>query len=214
MAEHCASRRSTGLDRHHSVVNTPTDNESGDFDSLYPGAQQQTPVSRAEPTELSYRLTGATFPPIVLNFAGPQLTYSLDDPGASLVIYFYPGCSTPGLHESDTPLVDAEQHRNFRDHCDDFAARHFTVVGISSQSVERQREAITANQLPHQLAHDGSLRLANELRLPTFHLGAERFFERLTLVTVRGVVRQVFYPISAPGRHAAEVAARVRAIAP
>jgi peroxiredoxin len=111
------------------------------------------------------------------------------------------------------PLVDAEQHRSFRELYDDFTARRFVVVEISSQSTERQQVAIASNRLLHQLAHDGPLQLAVALGLPTFRLGAQRYFERLTLVTTQDVIRQVFYPIAAPGRHPAEVAARVRAIA-
>lgn len=163
------------------------------------------------PDELLSSLAGAVIPRVGLELVGASSPICLDALDASLVIYFYPGCSTSGGSETDTPLVDAEQHRGFRDLRDDFAARHFTVVGVSSQAIERQQEAIAANRLPHPLARDGALQLADALGLPTFRLGAERFFQRLTLVVTRGTIWQVFFPVVAPGRHAAEVAARLRA---
>lgn len=165
-----------------------------------------------EPNELVSRLTGAAIPHVELDFVGASHATCLDALDTSLVIYFYPGCLTSGGYESDTPLVDAEQHRGFRELRDDFDARHFTVVGVSSQPTKKQEETITANRLPHQLARDGALQLADALGLPTFRLGAERFFQRLTLVVMRGIIWQVFFPVVAPGRHAAEVAARLRAV--
>jgi peroxiredoxin len=162
--------------------------------------------------EIVSSLTGATVPNVALQVVGVDDPTCLDALDTSLVVYFYPGCSTSAGRESDTPLVDAEQHRGFRDLRDDFAARHVTVVGVSSQPIERQQGAIAADRLPHLLARDGALQFADALGLPTFRLGAERFFQRLTLVVKEGVIWQVFFPITAPGRHAAEVAARLRAV--
>lgn len=162
--------------------------------------------------EVMSSLIGVAIPRVRLEVVGAGIPPRLDAPDTSLAIYFYPGCSTSGRCEIDTPLLDAEQHRGFRDLRDDFAARHVTIVGISSQPINKQEEAITANRLPHLLARDGALQLADALHLPTFRLGAERVFQRLTLVVVRGTIRQVFFPVAAPGRHAAEVAARLRAV--
>jgi peroxiredoxin len=79
------------------------------------------------------------------------------------------------------------------------------VVGVSSQLAAKLREAIAANCLPQPLASDLTLRLGELLRLPTFRLGAEQLYERLTLLIVAGKITQVFYPVPSPGSHAAEV---------
>lgn len=162
-----------------------------------------------EPQELMHRLIGMPVPAFTLhNTEGDSIPLGGVD--VSLVIYLYPGSATSDGHGSDTPLADAEQHRGFRDLHDDLVACRFATVGVSSQPVEKQQEAIAVNRLEHQLASDESLWFADLLTLPTFRLGGERFYQRLTLVVAHGVILHVFYPVMVPGRNAAEVAAQLR----
>lgn len=161
-----------------------------------------------EAHQLRHRLIGTHTPRLALASAsGEQIPLGGDV--ASLVVYIYPGSDTSGRHGFDTPLADSEEHRSFRDLHGDFAAQHITIVGVSSQPAEKQREAITANRLPQQLASDVTLRLADLLNLPTFRICGERFYHRLTIAVTRGKITQVYYPVAIPGRHAAEVLARL-----
>jgi peroxiredoxin len=162
-----------------------------------------------EAHQLRHRLIGMDVPPLAFASAsGEQIRLGDDD--ASLVVYVYPGADTSDQHGSDTPLADAEEHRGFRDLHDVFDALHLAIIGVSSQSAEKLREAITANCLPQQLTSDPTLRLAELLHLPTFRVRGERFYHRLTIVIVRRRITKVYYPVTVPGRHAAEVLARLQ----
>jgi peroxiredoxin len=157
---------------------------------------------------LRHHLIGMRPQPLTLATAsGEQLRLGGN---ASVVAYTYPGGVTSHEHGADTPLADAEEHRGFRDLHDEFVAQGLAVIGISSQPVPRLGETIAANRLPHQLASDSTLRLAELLQLPTFSVGGERFYQRLTFVMVAGKIAKVFYPVQALGGHAAEVASSLR----
>jgi peroxiredoxin len=159
----------------------------------------------AEPQALQ-RLVGMPFPSVVLRGAvgGSVVPGHADVPW---VLYLYPGSDTSEAHGSDTPLADAQPHRGFRDLHKDLAACHHTVIGVSSQPLEKRRRAIGAHRLTHQLASDGPLQLADQLSLPTFKVGGLRFYQRLTLVVANGVIVLLLYPVLVPGRNAAEVLA-------
>lgn len=159
--------------------------------------------------QLRHRLIGMHVPPLALASAsGEQVRLGGDD--LSFVAYIYPGSDTSDQHGSDTPLADAEEHRGFRDLYEDLTAQRFTTIGVSSQPVEKLREAITANRLPQQLASDSMLLLAELLDLPTFRVRSERFYQRVTIIVTQGKITQAYYPIPVPGRHAAEVIARLQ----
>ncbi|MGA9315755.1 MAG: redoxin domain-containing protein [Solirubrobacteraceae bacterium] len=128
---------------------------------------------------------------------------------ARLLIYMYPGAA--GMIRGDeTSLIDAEQHRAFRDRCDDFTACGFTVVGISSQSVVKQQSAVEVHELLHELLSDPDFLLADELGVPTRRLGAVRVYERATLLVRSGWINQVLSPQPTPDLHPTYVAHLLR----
>ncbi len=162
-----------------------------------------------EAHQLRHGLIGTHAPPLALASAnGEQIPFG--DGEVSLVAYIYPGSEISDQHGSGTSLVDSEEHRSFRDLCDDFVVLHLTIIDVSSQPAEELREAITANSLPQQLASDPMLHLAGLLSLPTFRVRGERFFHWLTIVFTRGEITDVCYPVILPGRHAVEVLACFR----
>jgi peroxiredoxin len=85
-----------------------------------------------------------------------------------------------------------------------------TVVGVSAQTIDDQREATDRLGLPHAVAADPKLRLAEALSLPTFEFDGRRLYKRLALVAERGRIVKVFYPVFPPHENAAEVAAWLR----
>ena len=128
---------------------------------------------------------------------------------ARLLIYLYPGAA--GIIRGDeTPLFDAEQHRAFRDRCEDMAACGFTVVGVGSQSLHKQRRAVAANNLLQELLSDPNFCLAEELGLPTRRLGPARVYERLTLLVTAGWISHALEPLPTPKRHPTYVAHLLR----
>ena len=85
-----------------------------------------------------------------------------------------------------------------------------TVVGLSAQTLEEQREAAERLDLPHAVAADPELRLAEALRLPTFEFEGRQLYKRLALVAEEGRIVKVFYPVFPPDENAAEVLAWLR----
>jgi peroxiredoxin len=83
-------------------------------------------------------------------------------------------------------------------------------VGVSAQTIDDQREAAERLGLPHAVAADPELRLAEVLDLPTFEFDGRRLYKRLALVAERGRIVKVFYPVFPPDENAADVAAWLR----
>jgi peroxiredoxin len=122
-----------------------------------------------------------------------------------VALYFYPGAERSPDGGDGTLLADAAEHRAFHVCLDDFVARSYRPVGISSESIRDQRASIAAHGLQHQLLCDHDLRIAAELNLPTFELEGVEHYRRLTLIAVRGVITKVFFPVADAGRSASQV---------
>jgi peroxiredoxin len=103
-------------------------------------------------------------------------------------------------------MVDAVQHRGFRDHLDEMTARHANVAGISSQSPGMQYRGAKANQLTQTLLTDPGCRLAQALELPTFTLEESKRYRRVTMIASAERIIKVFFPVSA-ARNAEQVLA-------
>lgn len=65
--------------------------------------------------------------------------------GKKVILFFYPKASTPGC------TVEA---CNFRDNYSDLAAKGFEVVGVSADSVKRQSNFATKQELNYNLIAD------------------------------------------------------------
>jgi peroxiredoxin len=166
----------------------------------------------AQPIEvgcpLVERLAGARLPSVELS-GGWETALNIGEfaHGYPVVIYLYPGCSGDPGDREDTAQADAIQHRAFRDHQPGFEAREYRVLGISSQTKQAQRQTALANRISHMLLCDPELKLAAELRLPTFRRDDGSWYERLTLVIRGGHVVKAFFPVSSAARSAAQVVA-------
>jgi peroxiredoxin len=159
-------------------------------------------------------LSGSVVPDIALPSTGGGAT-SLAQGGAALVVGF-PWAGRPG-----EPLPAEGWDRipgargcttevcGFRDHHEALGA--LTVLGLSAQSTERQREIVERLELPFPLLSDEDLRLAAAMRLPTFVAGGRTLLRRITLLIRDGRVERVWYPVFPPDRHAEQVVAELRA---
>src|SRR5579872_3819887 len=132
------------------------------------------------------------------------------------VLYVYPMTGRP-----DVPLPDGwdlipgargctPEACAFRDHHADLRAAGAEVYGLSSQTTEYQREAVSRLHLPFPLLSDERLELADALRLPTFEIRGRRLYKRLTLVVSAGIIEHVFYPVFPPDEHAGQVVVWLR----
>ncbi|MFI0738845.1 MerR family transcriptional regulator [Streptomyces sp. NPDC021100] len=157
-------------------------------------------------------LPGQALPPLELpGTDGRSVRLDALGPGRS-VIYVYPLTGRPGtdLPEGWNTIPGARgctpEACGFRDHHQELtAAGAARVHGLSGQDTAYQREVAERLRLPFAVLSDPGLRLADELRLPTFEAGGRRLFTRLTLIVLDGLVEHVFYPVFPPDRHAEQV---------
>jgi peroxiredoxin len=106
-----------------------------------------------------------------------------------------------GAHGS-TPELEG-----FRDLHARFAEEGASLFGLSLQPTDYQQEVAARLSLPFPLLSDARGSFSEGLSLPTFRAGKETYLKRLTLVVAGGRIAQVFYPVSDPAGHAAEVLA-------
>lgn len=107
----------------------------------------------------------------------------------------------PGAHGS-TPQLEG-----FRDLFAGFENVGATVLGLSTQPVDYQRELVQRLQLPFELVSDVDFELTKALSLPTFETGGTTYLKRLTLCLNDGRIERVYYPVAPPAAHAREVCA-------
>jgi peroxiredoxin len=163
--------------------------------------------AREEARRVTDRLVGRSIPSLILASCKGDPVNPKELGHGSVVIYLYPGSRTSPDDGDDTPMVDAVQHRAFRDHHDEISARRFRVAGISSQPQQTQYASTKANYLQHTLLTDPECRLAQELELPTFVLDGMSWYQRLTLVASGGRIDKAFFPVTSAARSAAQALA-------
>ncbi len=161
-------------------------------------------------------LKGARLPDTSLPSTADRALNPLVLPGRT-VLYVYPMTGRPGV-----PLPDdwdaipgargcTPESCGFRDHFTELRdAGAGSVVGLSSQPTDYQREVVDRLRLPYELLSDGDFAWADSLRLPTFRAEGRRFHCRLTMVMKDGVIEHAFYPVFPPDTHAAVVLAWLR----
>jgi len=130
-----------------------------------------------------------------------------------LVAYVYPRTGTPG---QPSPIGWDEipgargctpQSCAYRDSLAEFTSLGATVLGISAQSPDEQREFAEREHIPFPLLSDSALYLRDALGLPTFEVEGMTLYKRLTLVAEDGKIAKTFYPIFPPDRNATDVLA-------
>ena len=133
------------------------------------------------------------------------------------VIYGYPRTSRPGeppptgWDEIPGARGCTPQSCGFRDHHAELQSLGTMVFGLSTQTTEYQREAVERLRLPFELLSDADLTLLTALRLPTFEIDGMTLIRRLTLVTLKGRIEHVFYPVPEPAHNVEDVIAWLRA---
>jgi peroxiredoxin len=133
-----------------------------------------------------------------------------------LVLYVYPRTGLPGIDPvpgwDETPGARGctPQSCGFRDRREELRELGASVVGLSAQTLDAQREVVERLKLPHPVAADPELRAAEVLRLPTWDFDGERLYRRLALVAEQRRIVKVFYPVFPPDENAAEIAAWLR----
>jgi peroxiredoxin len=153
------------------------------------------------------RLLGRAIPSVLLVGSDGDPVNLEDFAARSAAIYLYPGSGSSPDGGTDSPMLDAAQHRAYRVHEPDMLALNFAVVGISSQPAEAQRECAEVSRVRHTLLSDPNLLLADALELPTFEEEGSVWYRRLTIIVRHGRIGKVFYPMASPARNPAQVVA-------
>jgi peroxiredoxin len=158
-------------------------------------------------------LPGSTVPELRLSSTlGGQL--DIGEASRELaVIYIYPRTGIPG--QPAPAGWDAipgargctPQSCAFRDHVLELAAYGATVVGLSAQTSEDQREFAAREHIPYPLLSDPQLQAAETMGLPTFQAAGMRLYRRLTFIAQASRIVKVFYPVFPPDRNASQVLA-------
>lgn len=68
-----------------------------------------------------------------------------DYKGKKLIVFFYPKASTPGC---------TAESCNFRDNYSEWKAKGYEIVGVSADSVRKQKNFASKNELPYKLIAD------------------------------------------------------------
>ena len=164
-------------------------------------------------------LAGTVLPSVALPSTSGGLV-RLDDAAVPwAVVYCYPRTGRPdavalGGTESWNAIPGARgctpQSCAYRDHHRDFQEIGAVVYGLSTQTTDYQREAVSRLRLPFALLSDSAGEFSTRLRLPWFEVAGERLLKRLTLVIRKGRIAHCIYPVFPPDRDAEMVIAWLR----
>ena len=148
------------------------------------------------------RLPGSRLPALPL----PAIDSSevvLADLIGQTVLFVYPRTGRPGEEplggtDSWNAIPGARgctpQACAIRDSHDRFEALGVRVFGLSTQTIDDQREAAERLHLPYPLLSDPDAALG----LPTFEVEGVTLYKRLTLIVRDGVIEEALYPVFPP----------------
>jgi peroxiredoxin len=153
------------------------------------------------------RLEGRSLPDLRLP-AATGGAVSLRKAGATVLFaYVYPRTGVPGrpLPAGWDQIPGARgctaENFAFRDLEDDLSAEGATVMGLSAQPLDEQREFEARERIPYLLLNDAGLALERTLGLLTFAVDGMTLYRRLTLIVVAGRIAKVLHGELAPELH-------------
>jgi peroxiredoxin len=162
-------------------------------------------------------LTGAALPDLALP-ATDGTEVNLGRLKGRTVVYIYPRTGRPGqpLPTGWDAIPGARgctpQSCGFRDHFAELKRLGVAqLFGLSTQTMEYQREAVERLHLPFAILSDADLRLTRALKLPTFEVAGMTLIKRMTWAIDDGVITHVFYPVFPPDKSAEEVVSWLQA---
>ena len=128
-----------------------------------------------------------------------------------MVLYFFPMTGRP-----DRPLPNnwnnipgakgcTYETCLFRDNYDQIISLNAVPIGISTQTVDDNREMTRRLKIPYDILSDEKLDLKTALNLPMFKLHKKNYLKRITLIVEKNIIIKVFYPIYTIDKHVEEV---------
>ena len=128
-----------------------------------------------------------------------------------MVLYFFPMTGRP-----DRPLPEnwnnipgvkgcTIQTCLFRDNYDEIISLNTVPIGISTQSVEDNKEMTRRLAIPFDVLSDEKLELKTALNLPIFSVNGKNYLKRFTFIIEKNIIKKVFYPIYSSDKHIGDV---------
>lgn len=165
-------------------------------------------IRQPEDDGAALHLVGRRLPAIDLD-ATSGGTIDLSRLSGRTVVYVYPMTGRPGVALPDgwDDIPGARgctpQSCAFRDHhAELLQAGADRVFGLSTQTIDYQREAVERLHLPFAILSDAALALATALSLPSMSVGGMTLLKRMALVVDDAVISHVVYPVFPPDRNA------------
>lgn len=155
-------------------------------------------------------LNGLFLPDIQLSATNGELV-SLNKLMGKHVIYIYPMTGKPNIAlPPDWDNIPGArgctpQSCSFRDHANELEKLNTKIFGLSSQTTEYQLEARNRLHLPFELLSDISFMLKKSLGLPTFFVGTNELYKRLTIIVENSNIIKTFYPVFPPDKNVQDV---------
>lgn len=155
-------------------------------------------------------LLGSRLPSIQLKDTS-NTNIDLSDAKGIVAIFFYPmngkPDSPPMIGWNDIPGARGctPQVCSFGDNYSTLEKLGITVFGVSSQPLTDQKEAITRLALPYMLLNDSCFELSKAMNLPTFEYELSIFIKRITVISIDGVIKKLFYPVFPPDKNVNDV---------
>ncbi len=168
-------------------------------------------ISKIEEEDPSKQLKNKTFPSISLpNQQGNLLRLNRADT-FRMVIFFFSMTGRPDrcLPKNWNSIPGAKgctyEVCSFRDNYDKIISLNTIPLGISTQTIDDNKEMSSRLNIPFDILSDEQLNLKGLLKLPFFLIDKKEYLKRLTLIVEKNIIIKVFYPIFSVEKHISEV---------
>ena len=128
-----------------------------------------------------------------------------------MVLYFFPMTGRPDkpLPHNWNNIPGAKgctiQTCSFRDNYYNIISLNAVPIGISTQTVDYNKEMTSRLGVPYDVLSDQKLELQIALNLPIFSIKNKNYFKRLTLIVEKNIIKKVFYPVYPIDKHIEEI---------
>ena len=128
-----------------------------------------------------------------------------------MILYFFPKTGRPDkpLPNNWNNISDAKgctlQNCLFRDRYDEIISLNAVPIGISTQSIDDNKEMTMRLSVPFDVLSDEKLELKTILKLPIFSINKEIYLKRITIIVEKNIIKKVFYPIFSINKHVEEI---------
>lgn len=170
-----------------------------------------TNTSVHEDQDVVKMLKNKNFPDISLPNQHGNLLRLFRSDTFRMVLYFFPMTGRPDrplpTNWNNIPEVKGCTIETclFRDNYDKIISLNAVPIGISTQSIDDNKEMTNRLAVPFDVLSDDKLELCNALNLPVLSINNKDYLKFITLIIEKNFIKKVFYPIYPINIHIKEV---------